>query len=80
MGDIRGMKITLNEFVTEEVLATIWDEPRYSPHRSKRLWKKLRKKTARQHPRRPACVQFAGRLIMHPEFYRQLQEQIRLAS
>lgn len=68
-----GYRVVESVHALEPVNATIWDEPKFSRHRSRRLWKKLRKKTARSHPGNPCIYQANGMLIVHPALMPELR-------
>lgn len=72
-----GMRVVVTPHAVEPIQATMFVNPPYSPHRSKRLWKKLRKRKSWPHPGNPLCYQISDTLFMHPTLYGHID---RLAS
>lgn len=71
-----GMKVIISPHAVKDVPpATYWVEPRFSQHRSKRLWKKLRKRTSWVKATEPSCYQMGDTLVMHPQFYAELNKE-----
>lgn len=70
-----GLRVLESLHAVEIIEATIWDEPKFSPHRSKRLWKKLRKRTARPHPHKPTMYMAGDTLFVHPALMPELRRR-----
>lgn len=71
-----NVRFILSAHAILPVVATVWEEPRFSPHRSKRLWKKLRLRSARPHPGEPRCYRLPdGSMVIHPVLFAELKRQ-----
>jgi hypothetical protein len=72
------IRVIASSGATQEIPSrTVWVEPRFSPHRSKRLWKKLRKRHAVILSSEPCIIRYQNTLFVHPSLMGELTKRIQ---
>lgn len=81
IGGFGGVRIIESEHATKDHrIATFFTDPRPSKNRSRRLWKKLRRKTARtEYFGDPAILKTPEGLVVHPTLYIALRNSTQSA-
>lgn len=69
-----GVQVTLSENCLEQTTERLFP---YSPHRSRRIHKKLVKRHGGVFRMKPCAFKVMDRLVMHPVVWQQLQAELR---